>query len=356
MATHTLTVGSPQFNLSPRADDRARDPDLVYVAAAVYDPAQTKVGAWSRLTDDQLTASGIAPARLDNHRSGFKAGIYTDTERHALAFAGTDVTSMSDWVTNLRQGAGLATEQYREAVTLAQDAREAFGDTLILTGHSLGGGLASAAAAAIKTTAVVFNPAGVNANTYKREGVTPRDAKAAAEAGQVRNYVVAGEILNAVQTWLPIPKAAGQTMVLPDPSPLRPMLRMVPGAQLVHGVGLHGMAAVETAFTKYAKDNPDQFKSKAKISSGEASSTGTPAVAGERYQGTITKVGGGVVLQDVDGVAIAHQRADLFGPKAGRLLTEGTAVDISYAKAGRIAQVREHGPQQQKNHNRSRSA
>lgn len=286
MDTNNLTFGSPQVNLAPRSDDRANDPDLVHLAAAVYDQAQTKVGVWSRLDDGQLTAHGIAPERLDDRRSGLNAAIYSDSDRHALAFAGTEVTSVQDWSTNLRQGAGLSTGQYREAVTLARDAREAFGDSLILTGHSLGGGLASAAAAATQTTAVVFNPAGVHDRTYKREGVTPSEAKASANAGQVRNYVVAGEILDTVQTWLPIPKAVGQTVVLPDPAPMPPLLRVLPGAQLVHGAKLHGMAAVETAFSQYATQNPAHFKDATTMGTAESPQIGTPA-AGNAFHQTI---------------------------------------------------------------------
>ena len=35
----------------------------------------------------------------------------------------------------------MQTAQYRQAEVVAQDAREAFGDNLAITGHSLGGGL-----------------------------------------------------------------------------------------------------------------------------------------------------------------------------------------------------------------------
>jgi hypothetical protein len=260
MTSNTQFAGMA-FNLVEPVD-RSQDPELVKVAGAVYDAAVTSIGRWARLTDIELTAAGIEPAALKNERSGFEAAIYaaTDAATRAVAFAGTTFTSLADWTTNLAQGMGMATTQYQEAVTLAKAAKAAFGDDLVLTGHSLGGGLASAAAAATGATAVVFNPAGVHANTYEREGVAADSARAAAGDGQVRSYVVAGEILNAVQTFLPIPKAAGQKVVLPDPAPLRPVLHVLPGAKLVHAVGLHTMPAVEAAMDKFVQANPRMFQ------------------------------------------------------------------------------------------------
>lgn len=83
----------------------------------------------------------------------------------------------------------------------------------------------------------------------------------------------------------------------------------------------------------------------------EAADQVQEARAGQSYSGPIRSVAGGAVIQDVDGAAIKHQRGDLYGPNCARLLKPGTSVEISYAKAGRCAQVREAGHNE---HKRSR--
>jgi len=95
--------------------------------------------------------------------SGLKAALYVDKSgNHVLAFAGTE--SLVDWKTNLLQGLGIQTAQYTDAIALAQGYKADFG-SITLTGHSLGGGLASAAAIHTNSRAVVFNAAGVHNNT-----------------------------------------------------------------------------------------------------------------------------------------------------------------------------------------------
>ena len=64
--------------------------------------------------------------------------------RVVLAFAGTDPKSPADLVTDARQALGLGTPiQYQQASALAGRLQREHGSNLILTGHSLGGGLAS---------------------------------------------------------------------------------------------------------------------------------------------------------------------------------------------------------------------
>lgn len=330
-STITFGAGAAATTLrSPGA--RTDDPQLVHVAAAVYNPAQTQAGAWSRLTDDQVTAMGIDPTRLKNDRSGFMAGLYKDDPRHALAFAGTDVTSFKDWTTNLGQGAGLQTEQYAEAVSLAKNVVLAINTApLIITGHSLGGGLATAAAAATGLEAVVFNPAGVNNKTLTREGLDPVKVKMTADSGQVRNYMVAGEILSAVQAFFPIPEAIGQRTQLPDPAPMRPTLAWLPGASLIHGIGDHGMKAVTEAMSGMQQQHPGFF-------------AGTPAQeasAGKIYEGQLLSVPTGRtgdVTQQVGEQIVTHNRAKL-ATNAG-VLKAGNQVTIKYNDQGTVGVVK----------------
>lgn len=199
------------------------DLQLARIADAAYHPERTTVDGWTRLNDTQLRAAGIDPASLENSETGLRAGIYADDQgRYVLAFAGSN--DVNDWINNVRQGLGWDSEQYDQAVQLARLAETAFGDDLVITGHSLGGGLATAAALATDTAAVTFNSAGVHDDTLRDLGLDPAAAHRDAENGLIRRYNVGGEILTAAQENVPglrdiMPDALGHEVHLDDPHP-----------------------------------------------------------------------------------------------------------------------------------------
>lgn len=101
---------------------------------------------------------------------GLHAGTYKredpnagDAGRMILAYRGTEPGAIDDWTTDLANAFGLAPEAYLEAVKWAQAARskarqEGLKD-IVLTGHSLGGGLACFAALELGLTACGFGSA-----------------------------------------------------------------------------------------------------------------------------------------------------------------------------------------------------
>lgn len=208
-------------------------------------------GSWTRMGEDELLRAGIDPTLLHDGASGFDASFYRNAEGAVvLAFTGTD--EGQDWRHNIRQGLGLRDDQYDAAMKLAVRAKASLGDQVVFTGHSLGGGLAAAAAMATDTPAVTFNAAGVHDRTLEREGLDPDEAKSHAERGLIRSYVVRNEILTHLQEdSLPLryamPDAPGHRIELPDPDPLSFFERLMPGRMLMHRLDLHYIDAVMQA-------------------------------------------------------------------------------------------------------------
>jgi hypothetical protein len=240
------------------------DMTLARLMRDVYDydrnGQQEGVGQWKPLGEDELRRNGIDPTLLKNQSSGFMAVIYGDGQgRHVLAYSGTD--EAKDWLTNFGQGLGFDTSQYNQAMALARQAKVAFGQDMVITGHSLGGGLAAAAAVATDTPAVTFNASGVHDKTLERVGLDPDAVKREAEqGGMIRRYAVQNEILTELQENKPIirhlmPDAIGHKIELPDPDPLGFWQKLNPVKSVKHGVEMHYIDAVIEAQEKvFGKD------------------------------------------------------------------------------------------------------
>lgn len=119
-----------------------------------------------------------------------------------LAFRGTEPLSAVDWVEDVEQAFGQS-EQYEQAVSLARELQievnqynqdnglhgeEAI--DLSFTGHSLGGGLATAAALATGEDAIVFDAAGLSSRTIENLNLDTENASA------VINFNVKGDFLS----------------------------------------------------------------------------------------------------------------------------------------------------------------
>lgn len=110
--------------------------------------------------DDQLP-HGFTAAVYKNYTSGPKS--------YLISFAGTNPDQLEDWINNLSQAATSGSPQYTAAMDLGLALRMADGvSELHATGHSLGGGLASAAVVwAGGIQGYTFNASGVKRDTIE---------------------------------------------------------------------------------------------------------------------------------------------------------------------------------------------
>jgi hypothetical protein len=203
-----------------KTDYHARD--MAALADDVYDAADGKkakdqppVGyIRASANPDALRAAGINWSKeqveeyLQPKDSGFRAEIYLPDPailgkdaKPVLVFKGTDSDKNEDWLNNARQGAGMQSDYYDRAMKLGLAVKNELGseNKFEITGHSLGGGLASAASAVTGAPATTFNSAGLH----------PETAPRFVQGGQLFNndttvnaYQVKGEVLTSVQNGL----------------------------------------------------------------------------------------------------------------------------------------------------------
>lgn len=200
------------------------------LAADVYVSARGEgkppVG-WTRASEHPEMLQALAPG-LDRKKidemlhppgSGYRAEIYLPDKsvlgadaKPVLVFKGSTgmivdpsapggkrESAAEDFLANnVPQGLGLKTDYYDRAMTAATTLKSQ-GLPFEIAGHSLGGGMASAAGAVTGVETTTFNAAGLHANTAKRyadeHGLQVYDTKR-----NVHAYQVGGEMLTDGQT------------------------------------------------------------------------------------------------------------------------------------------------------------
>lgn len=154
-------------------------------------------------TDAQLAAMGIDEGDLKPEGSNFRAAVYVKDPdvwgpeprpQFVLAFRGT-TPNREDWNNNFAQDANNESMYYHRAVALGEALRKSNADVQIV-GHSLGGGLASAAQGASGLGASTYNSAGLNPATVPRYS-SGEGAERNAEPDKINAIRVKGEALTA---------------------------------------------------------------------------------------------------------------------------------------------------------------
>lgn len=146
---------------------------------------------FTEVTDEkELNRMGLTGRDLKPADSNFRAGVFQNAEgKTVVAFKGTDFTNLEDWKNNIGQDVKGKADYYTRAQNIAANMKQS-GVQPSFTGHSLGGGLASAAARRIGANASTFNASGLNPAT-----LTGRDP-----GGFIDRVYVKGDIVTGIQT------------------------------------------------------------------------------------------------------------------------------------------------------------
>ncbi|MDR2064727.1 MAG: hypothetical protein LBP85_03330 [Prevotellaceae bacterium] len=156
--------------------------EIAMLANHAYNPTKPLADGWELITSENLKNIDETVINLflekynkkedGSQYDGFNAQIYYNdkTNEYVLSFRGSEFPTkdMLDWVTNYSQAIG--SDEYRKQYVKAQNLALILQKTckdckISITGHSLGGGLASAAGLVTGLPTYTFNAAGLHKNT-----------------------------------------------------------------------------------------------------------------------------------------------------------------------------------------------
>jgi hypothetical protein len=200
-------------------------------ASAAYDPPDKRVApaGFRKVDGDDLKRLNLSTDMLEapvdpktGKPSGFRAAVFVKDNPYevVVGFKGSDnpveaiwnKASRDDWVNNGQQAVGRDSFYYSQAQRIASNIA-ASGNKAHYVGHSLGGGLAAAAAGISGSTATTFNAAALSKATIDKmnDGICrlPADIDAVS---------VAGEVLTSGQNLAKMP-AQGTNRYVLDPPP-----------------------------------------------------------------------------------------------------------------------------------------
>ncbi len=140
--------------------------ELSYDEGATVNSVATHYGAFRRMSNRELKALGLQPARFNQPENGLNSSLWTNGRIFIFTVTGSNDSKITgeDWRTNRISEAQLVPKQYTEGIELARDIqnrlKQITGHKLFFTGHSLGGGITAAAGSLLKVTTITFDAAG----------------------------------------------------------------------------------------------------------------------------------------------------------------------------------------------------
>ena len=187
-----------------------KDYEHAKLSEHVYDTSKPPPDGWENISNDpaKLKEYGLTPEDLHLSGSPFKAQMYVpdpeivgEDASPTVVFKGTE--EWADWLENLKQGIFGTSDYYRRAIKIGEKFSASIGKSTAqagpkveFAGHSLGGGLASAAARASGSNATTFNAAGLHHNTVRNNTMNSSPGPA---DSPINAYRVRGDILTWIQ-------------------------------------------------------------------------------------------------------------------------------------------------------------
>ena len=157
-------------------DELVHDQQMAILSVCVYEAPPcggADIGDWEVVPYDQL---GIHPLQesdfVQTNRAGEEVGMYARPYRNkvtgelVVAFRGTE-PEWRDIATDGRQFFNGESDQYDRAQKLSEAINRSVLGPVTYTGHSLGGGLATTAAASARQQSITFNPAALTPETAR---------------------------------------------------------------------------------------------------------------------------------------------------------------------------------------------
>ena len=177
--------------------------EMARLASDVYGPDPNKPPeGWKNISGDPeaLRKIGLTPDNLHVDGSNYRAQVYAPDPnvfgkdmKTTVSFQGT--TNLGeDMDNNIAQGLDRESLYYKQAVTTGRNIERADADVEI-TGHSLGGGMASAASRASGKPAWTYNSAGLHDNTVSHYGGTVHQP----DPENISAFRVENEVLTGLQ-------------------------------------------------------------------------------------------------------------------------------------------------------------
>ena len=205
------------------------------LSLAIYDSESELPAGYSEVSDAEQRL-GVP---LKDAETGLEAKVYGKDEDgdgtidvYVLVFEGTTSDDNgTDWGDNLANGAGGVPKQYRQSLDIALRFREVYGEEgdLVVTGHSLGGGLATFAGLGAGLETYTYNPSGLGPGTrafLDSAGLVGRNQHL------VKNYVQRGEVLDMLRL--------AQTLMMGKLAPFAPWLGSLIAIGETEHVGEYG--------------------------------------------------------------------------------------------------------------------
>lgn len=122
----------------------------------------------------------------------FTQGVGRTLQDIAMKGDLSGIKNIKDWTNNVAQSTGAYSEYYKKAVAIGDKLYKT--SNIDIAGHSLGGGLASAASLTSGRPAWTFNAAGLNSSTVEKYG-----SKITGSLNNIQAYRVKGELLTKIQ-------------------------------------------------------------------------------------------------------------------------------------------------------------